>query len=470
MKLELTKESANALRNLSVQISTSIDNIDIAVDRVLYIFSLVSSEIGVHADAFQSLLSESKEAVWVMHETFALLSQKMTETADSIDEYVSSALSGNETSDNLLESSVQNKNPIMSKRDAHLAFIKRIRTEYPIVSTQELNIADENGYSGSNTDSDAIPPRQRDFVSEYIVAKKSKPEYSQKEEMELECEFKNGSPENIKLNKTQLIGRRIKFFWNNINTVEKTAQYNQDADVLIEIEPGFKPLPDIRKISSTNQIIRRIITRDGKIAEVFDHPEKLKEELPFSQGNNDRGKHGDCGLANTAIWLKIAGSKYVENDVVNFAVSHNSKKNSRLCSRTGGINVYTQALIWKAFGMDADIFRLSSYKVDNLIERMCEAVEIGRAVSVGINAGKLWSTDILEINDLSKYYGDGGANHVIGIVSYERSLEGKITHLYINDTGRKYARDACRKVSIEDFIYAFNVGRASVCISKDPVW
>ena len=106
------------------------------------------------------------------------------------------------------------------------------------------------------------------------------------------------------------------------------------------------------------------------------------------------------------------------------------------------------------------------------LESIAEAVESGRAVSVGVNAGTLWAQDNVEgIKIPQNCYGDGGANHAIGIMSCERDpVYGNVTHFYINDTGRTYERDACRRISVGDFWKAFNVKRACATISQKPVW
>lgn len=83
----------------------------------------------------------------------------------------------------------------------------------------------------------------------------------------------------------------------------------------------------------------------------------------------------------------------------------------------------------------------------------------------------MWGLDDPEGVVHNEYYGDGGANHAIGIMSFERDpVTGLLTHFYINDTGRGYERDACRRVPIADIIKAFNVNRATAIISQNPVW
>ena len=105
------------------------------------------------------------------------------------------------------------------------------------------------------------------------------------------------------------------------------------------------------------------------------------------------------------------------------------------------------------------------------VERIAQAVESGRAVLVGVNAGRLWSADNPERASVRKHIGSGRANHAISVISCERDeLTGTVVAVYINDTGRNLPRDACRRVPIEDFLRAFMVPNGVAVISDKPVW
>lgn len=250
-----------------------------------------------------------------------------------------------------------------------------------------------------------------------------------------------------------------------------TPESNQDVQTkwtppAIQGVDVKEPEADIAPLDSTRQTINLVDLPDGSKARVFDHPNDLRNVLPFSQGKNEYSKSGTCALADTGTWLKVAGSKHVENDVVGFASTHTDRHGQPLCSKSGGTLPSNIPDIWEHFGIPA---YSDGYK--NL-ENIAQAVESGRAVSVGVNAGTLWEQDNTEgIKIPQNCYGDGGANHAIGIMSCERDpISGNITHFYINDTGRTYERDACRRISISDFWKAFNVKRACATISQKPVW
>ena len=232
-----------------------------------------------------------------------------------------------------------------------------------------------------------------------------------------------------------------------------------------DISDVSEPLVDVVPLEETRQTIQTVDLPDGSWERVFDHPEQLQAELPFEQGKNEYGKEGTCALANLGTWLEIGGSANKENDIVAYASTHMDMDGDPLCSESGGVYPGNIPTIWKNFGVDA--YNENSKN----LEHIAEAVESGHAVSVGVNAGKLYENDNPEAFDLNDSYGDGGANHQIGIVSCVRDgVSGNITHFYINDTGRSLSRDACRRVPVQDLYNAVNVKRGVATISKKPIW
>ena len=252
--------------------------------------------------------------------------------------------------------------------------------------------------------------------------------------------------------------------------IDKVTDVDSIEDSEWESQPGdasdvSEPLVDVVPLDETRQTIQTVDLPDGSWEKVFDHPEQLQSELPFEQGNNEYGKEGTCALANLGTWLEIGGSANKENDIVAYASTHMDMDGDPLCSESGGVYPGNIPTIWKNFGVDA--YNDSSKN----LEHIAEAVESGHAVSVGVNAGKLYENDNPEAFDLNDSYGDGGANHQIGIVSCVRDgVSGNITHFYINDTGRSLSRDACRRVPIQDLYNAVNVKRGVATISKKPIW
>lgn len=88
MKLELTKESADALRKLANQLLFSLHDIDSEVNQLLVTFFGISDQVGVHAEAFQLMINEATKAVQYTRTAFEPLSLQIINVADAIDEYV----------------------------------------------------------------------------------------------------------------------------------------------------------------------------------------------------------------------------------------------------------------------------------------------------------------------------------------------------------------------------------------------
>lgn len=264
----------------------------------------------------------------------------------------------------------------------------------------------------------------------------------------------------------------------DISTVKglEVKLLKKDGYDITVVKDRFIPQIDVKPLLGTKQQIRIVqYVEDGSKAKIFDHPEELQNKLSYEQGVNERGMRGTCGLANLGVWLQIAGSSFREKDVVNCAATNIKADGEFLCSKEGGTLPEWRKQVWSMFGVDANVHRRGKEPDGELIERLAAAVESGRAVSVGLNAGKLWSQNNYENYNYrsgkDNAFGDGGSNHVVGVVSCVRDFDtGEITHLYINDTGRGLKRDACRKVPIEDFKKAFCVERASVCISQYAIW
>ena len=251
---------------------------------------------------------------------------------------------------------------------------------------------------------------------------------------------------------------------NKIHDINNQAKDIRSPKSIEEMDAN-EPNVDVFPLEKTNQTINNIELDDGSEQKIFDHPDRLLNELPYSQGINEFDKEGTCALANLGSWLEIGGSRNVENDIVKYASTHMDMYGNALCSESGGVLPENIPVIWKQFGVDAYLDGSKN------LEHIAEAVESGKAVSVGVNAGKLYESDNIENIDLNDCYGDGGANHAIGVMSCARdAITGNLTHFYINDTGRDLARDACRKVKVVDFLQAFNVKRGVAIISKKPIW
>ena len=124
---------------------------------------------------------------------------------------------------------------------------------------------------------------------------------------------------------------KIKNFWeddteDNAYVSDNTNKIhdinNQAKDIRspksIEGMDANEPNVDVFPLEKTNQTINNIELDDGSEQKIFDHPDRLLNELPYSQGINEFDKEGTCALANLGSWLEIGGSRNVENDIVKY--------------------------------------------------------------------------------------------------------------------------------------------------------
>jgi hypothetical protein len=430
-KFGISPEGAEELLKLSEQLKKIVSDNEQAGTNLFKEISWYSNKLGLYDIEIKKLAYASIETSLKCNDDILYLSKKISDLSAKIQ-----ALLGMDLSVNNVEN---------SSNSCRQAFLNSLKVS--------VNSGSQSSSSG-NSDDPNIGQRERDITKKY---------HDDEERLSISDSLKIGSVAKTLLGKGTFQGINI-----NCSTSK-----NAETPSLVPIkgEPVFEPNVDIKPLLQTNQEIRVVRQPNGITETIFDHPDKLSSTLPYFQGNNQRGKNGTCGLADTAMWLYMAGSKYYENDVVNYAFTHMNSDGSPLCGNSGGTIVENRAVIWDKFGIPSNYYYTKGHNVDNMLERVGQAVENGCAVSMGVNAGKLWNAYNPMFKDYSKFIGDGGSNHVIGIVSCVRDYyTGEITHFYINDTGRNDPRDACRRVSYNDLKNAFNVERSSTCISKNPVW
>lgn len=249
---------------------------------------------------------------------------------------------------------------------------------------------------------------------------------------------------------------------------EQAAQCAAEQALLPQPIPGIEPEEprcDVAPIEQTRQTSQVVVGENGRTVRIFDHPQRIAPDLPYSQGNNTYRRNNTCALASSAVWQQLAGGKNKEQQFVGYASTHCSADGKPICDETGSVYPENIPALWRRFGMPATCDKSKN------VERLAQAVESGRAVLVGVNAGRLWSADNPERASVRKHIGSGRANHAISVISCERDeLTGTVVAVYINDTGRNLPRDACRRVPIEDFLRAFMVPNGVAVISDKPVW
>lgn len=187
-------------------------------------------------------------------------------------------------------------------------------------------------------------------------------------------------------------------------------------------------------------------------------PFERAEMLDYEQGDNPYNAHGCCGLVSCSNFLNICGVDASESEIVGYAIRHD------LCNHgffvppedRGGTNDYQLESILEAHGV-----QVTAYSPENggSIEDIAAAIDEGRAVTIGVNAGYLW-------ND-AQYIYDGAANHQITVTGAVRNMEGEVVGLVICDSGRHLEGDACRVITKEELESCYTNAADSSAIISD---
>ena len=175
---------------------------------------------------------------------------------------------------------------------------------------------------------------------------------------------------------------------------------------------------------------------------IFGNPFELAENLSFTQGNNELGFHGDCGLASIANLGVMAGKELSENDVALLADREGLCANEFFLPAEirGGVDDGDILALMSRLDMPAHVE--SASEAGGSPEAIASQVETGHLVTIGLNAGLFW-------NDPA-YVDLGQANHQVCITGVCRDADtGKLAGFFICDTGRGLPEDANRFVSTE---------------------
>ncbi len=88
MKLSLNQESADALRVLADQMPRAIEQIDMATEKLMAVYTQVEGTIGVHEPQFVNMLNRLKNAQKMAREPVLALPYKLNEVANAIEDYI----------------------------------------------------------------------------------------------------------------------------------------------------------------------------------------------------------------------------------------------------------------------------------------------------------------------------------------------------------------------------------------------
>lgn len=90
MKLELTVEGAQALRDFADALLPVLDELSYDTERLTEVYRSVSDNIGTHEESFNSMLRSVTRAQKTADEAIQAIPEKMRSAAQAIEDYVRS--------------------------------------------------------------------------------------------------------------------------------------------------------------------------------------------------------------------------------------------------------------------------------------------------------------------------------------------------------------------------------------------
>ena len=193
---------------------------------------------------------------------------------------------------------------------------------------------------------------------------------------------------------------------------------------------------------------------------VSGNPFETAENLDYAQGDNPYGATGCCGLVSSSNFLNMCGIETSEDEIVGYALENGLCNYSVFApaESNGGTNDMQIEAVIEAHGVPVTTYEIGW---GGSVEDIADAIDDGRAVTIGINAGYLWNE--------SSSIGDGSANHQITVTGAVRDDDGSVVGLVICDSGRGLESDASRVVSMEELAMCYETVPGATAIISDDV-
>ena len=90
MKLELTEEGAQALRDFADALPPVLDELSFDTEQLIGVYRSVSDDLGVHEENFNSMLNSVARAQKAADEAIQVIPDKMRNVAQAIEDYIKS--------------------------------------------------------------------------------------------------------------------------------------------------------------------------------------------------------------------------------------------------------------------------------------------------------------------------------------------------------------------------------------------
>lgn len=203
-----------------------------------------------------------------------------------------------------------------------------------------------------------------------------------------------------------------------------------------------------------------------EVAMVTGDPFGNAGKMDFKQGDNPYNASGNCGLVSISNLLRRAGLEVSEADVTRCAIESGlcEYNPSGSAENNGGTTMEMRRDILQQYGIASDICPAQN---GGSLQEIADAIDSGRGVLISVNAGELWECD----DGSTPFWGNPVSNHCVTVTGIARNAStGEITGVYIADSGRGAAGDACRYITVEKFDEAYtNVYGSGANITRDPV-
>ena len=221
-------------------------------------------------------------------------------------------------------------------------------------------------------------------------------------------------------------------------------------------EPSYDEITDINK---NIEVYSDVLGED--VAIVTGKPFENTDKLDFSQGDNSYNAGGCCGLVSSSNFLNLCGLETSEEEVVGYAMENGLCANGFFMpsESVGGTGDYQIETILENYGVSVTVYDVYN---GGSIEDIANAIDEGKVVTIGVNAGYLWNN--------MNYIDGGEANHQITVTGSIRNVDGEVIGLVVCDSGRGLESDACRVVSKEELELCYeSVINASAIITDNSV-
>jgi hypothetical protein len=174
------------------------------------------------------------------------------------------------------------------------------------------------------------------------------------------------------------------------------------------------------------------------------HGEPQKDAaLWHEQGDNSHSEVNTCAVvAQEMVVYKFTGDDPGENACLEVALENGWYDEGTAPGDVGKI--------LGEYGIDYHVSH------DNSLEDLAKEIDQGHGVVVGVESDVLWFDDL----------GMGRANHAICVTGYERTEDGRIAGVYVNDSGEPSG--ACRYYDADQFSLAFVDAGGMVVATDQP--